>query len=98
MRTIDKRATVCFALLSALLLAAGSAEAHLCDNVFRQADKLIINPETQNIIVKDSCKFKIFLQNNMDRGIAQIRMAANSRAFDISITPEQMNIPYPHIP
>ncbi|HOL49725.1 MAG TPA: hypothetical protein PK165_02405 [bacterium] len=66
---------------------------HLCDNVFRQADKLIVKPETYNIVVKDKTTFKIFLQNNMDRGIAEIRLLAESPAFDFQIYPEKMMIP-----
>ncbi|MGC9065805.1 MAG: hypothetical protein ACP5JO_04170 [Candidatus Ratteibacteria bacterium] len=66
---------------------------HLCDNVFRQADKLIVKPETYNIVVKDKATFKIFLQNNMDRGIAEIRLLAESPAFDFQIYPEKMSIP-----
>lgn len=79
------------ALLSAGLLTV--AEGHLCDNVYRQPDKLIVKPELMNIIVKDSIAFKVFLQNNMDRGIEQIRLGGQSPAFDVSVTPEQMQLP-----
>jgi len=65
----------------------------LCDNVFRQADKLIVKPEMTNIVVKDATTFKIFLQNNMDRGIAEISLIAENPAFDFSITPAKMSIP-----
>lgn len=68
-------------------------EAHLCDNVFRQADKLIVKPEIYNIVVKDRAAFKIFLQNNMDRGIAEISLIAESPAFDFQIYPQKMSIP-----
>jgi len=70
-----------------------SLQAHLCDNVFRQADKLIVKPETYNIVVKDKATFKIFLQNNMDRGIAEIKLLAESPAFDFQVYPEKMSIP-----
>lgn len=67
--------------------------AHLCDNVFRQADSLIVKPETYSLVVKDSTTFKIFLQNNMDRGIAEISLVPESPAFDFSVTPSKMSIP-----
>ncbi|MCM8768253.1 MAG: hypothetical protein NC911_00995 [Candidatus Omnitrophica bacterium] len=67
--------------------------AHLCDNVFRQADKLIVKPETYNLSVRDSATFKIFLQNNMDRGIAEISLQAESPAFSFTISPNRMSIP-----
>jgi hypothetical protein len=53
-----------------VFLFASFSYAHLCDNVFRQADKLIVKPENYNLLVKDKTTFKIFLQNNMDRAIA----------------------------
>ena len=79
------------AIASALL--AGQVQAHLCDNVFRQADKLIVKPEMYNIVVKDKATFKIFLQNNMDRGIADIRLIPDSPSFEFSVNPKQMSIP-----
>ena len=57
----------------------------MSDNVFRQADKLIVKPETYNLVVKDKTTFKIFLQNNMDRGIADISLIAESPVFDFTI-------------
>ena len=79
-----------FRVASAALLAAFCLPAHalLSDNVFRQADKLIVKPETYNLVVKDKTTFKIFLQNNMDRGIADISLIAESPVFDFTIKPE----------
>jgi len=68
-------------------------DAHLCDNVFRQADKLIIKPENYNLVVRDRLTFKIYLQNNMDRGIAEISLLAESPNFNFTITPGRMSIP-----
>lgn len=70
-----------------------AAMGHLCDNVFRQPDKLVVKPEITNIIVKESIAFKVYLQNNMDRGIQQIRLGGRSRAFDVKVSPEQMSLP-----
>ena len=76
-----------------LFLWTAVSHGHLCDNVFRQADKLIVKPETYNIVVKDQTTFKIFLQNNMDRGIAEISLIAESPAFNFTVTPAKMSIP-----
>jgi hypothetical protein len=78
------------------VLIAAAAYGHLCDNVFRQADRLIVKPETYNIVVRDRTTFKIYLQNNMDRGIAEISLRAASPAFDFIITPSRMSIPKDH--
>ncbi len=77
------------ALLVALCL---SANADSRDTVFLQADRLIVKPETYNLVVKGKTTFKIFLQNKMDSGIADISLVAESPAFDFSITPKQMAI------
>ncbi len=79
------------AMLCGMLLPV--AEAHLCDNVFRQPEKLIVKPEITNIIVKESIAFKVYLQNNMDRGISQIRLGGRSPAFIVVVSPEQMVLP-----
>lgn len=77
----------------AIVLLAGQVMAQLCDNVFRQADKLIVKPETYNIVMKDKATFKIFLQNNMDQDIADISLIPDSLAFDFNVSPKQMAIP-----
>jgi hypothetical protein len=74
-------------------VSAFSAHPHLCDNVFRQADSLIVKPETYTLVVKESTTFKVFLQNNMDRGIAEISLIPESSSFDFSVTPQKMSIP-----
>jgi len=81
-------------VLSIFLIAVFSySYAHLCDNVFRQADKLIVKPESYNMVVKDKTEFKVFLQNNMDESIAEISLIAESPAFDFQIAPKRMSIP-----
>ncbi|HOL66309.1 MAG TPA: hypothetical protein PKX93_02495 [bacterium] len=75
------------------LFLGAKSYGHLCDNVFRQADKLIVKPETYNLSVKDRTTFKVFLQNNMDRGIAEISLLAESQAFDFVIEPRRMSVP-----
>jgi hypothetical protein len=89
MATFCKRTLV----LAAALGMASACHAHLCDNVFRQADKLIVKPENYNLVVKDQTSFKIFLQNNMDRGIAEISLEALSESFDFEIKPKVMSVP-----
>jgi hypothetical protein len=91
--TMNRICFVTAAFLAAALLAPVLASAHLCDNVYRQADKVIFKPEFTNLIVKDKAEFKIFIQNNMDRGVQTAGMEAESDAFDVTITPREMEIP-----
>ncbi|HOK56118.1 MAG TPA: sugar-binding protein [bacterium] len=88
-----KRKIEFFKIFFILILSSSFLYAHLCDNVFRQADSLIVKPETYSLVVKDKTTFKIFLQNNMDRGIAEISLIPESSAFDFEVTPKKMSIP-----
>ena len=82
-----KRLIVVCAVLAVLLTASG-AFGHLCDNVWRQADKLVIKPEVTSLVIKDKATFKIYMQSNMDRAIAKnVRLIGNSKAFDIEVEP-----------
>ena len=82
------------ALVLVVCLASGVAllplaHAHLCDDVWRQVDKLILKPEVTTLVVKDQVTFKVFMQHNMDRGFAtNMRLIGESPAFDVTVTPE----------
>lgn len=76
-----------------LFVSAVTVYPHLCDNVFRQADSLIVKPETYSLVVKDTTTFKIFLQNNMDRQIAEISLIPESPAFNFTVSPAKMPVP-----
>lgn len=77
-------------ILFVVAVSARTAHAHLCDNVWRQADKLVFKPEVTQLVVKDKASFKIHVQSNMDRGIAKnMRLVGKSEAFDVSVEPER---------
>lgn len=82
-----------FALVVVVALLPALPQAHLCDNVYRQADKVIIKPEFTNLIIRDAATFKVFIQNNMDRGVAEAGLDAESEAFDITVEPNAMELP-----
>ena len=69
------------------------AWGHLCDDIWRQKDKLIVKPEFQDLVIKDKAQFKIFLKNSMDRAIAEISLEGKSKVFDIEISPSKMQVP-----
>lgn len=77
----------CLVVVSVLVPVA---QAHLCDDVWRQLDKLILKPEVTTLIVKDEVTFKVFMQHNMDRAFGTtMRLIGESSAFDITVTPEE---------
>ncbi len=84
-----KRSVVLSVVVLVVLLAAGRASGHLCDNVWRQANKLIIKPEVTSLVIKDKATFKVYLQSNMDANpIAKnVRLVGTSEAFDIRVEP-----------
>lgn len=87
---------LCFFLV---VLVASNADAHICDNIWRQADKLIIKPEVTDLVVKDKASFNIYLQSNMDRDIAKnLRLVGRSKAFDVQVEPQQGHRIFPGKP
>jgi len=86
------RASVWVALLGLVALLAGLAPlayAHLCDDVWKQLDKIILKPEVTSLVVKDQATFKVLMQSNMDRAMATaLRLVGESPAFDVTVTPE----------
>ncbi len=77
----------CLVVVSVLVSVA---QAHLCDDVWRQLDKLILKPEVTTLIVKDEITFKVFMQHNMDRTFdTTIRLLGESPAFHVTVAPEK---------
>ncbi|MFC1498819.1 hypothetical protein ACFLS1_10180 [Verrucomicrobiota bacterium] len=74
--------------LATVLFFMSKADAHICDNVWRQSDKLIVKPEITGLVVKDKASFKVYMQSNMDRGIKDnVRLVGRSEAFDVKVSP-----------
>ena len=53
-------------LLAALALcwASLSAWGHLCNNIYRTPDRVIVKPEKQITTVDQNDRFRVFVQNN----------------------------------
>ena len=71
------------------VLAAG-ARAHVCDDVWRDVDKLVLKPEVTNLVVRDRTSFKVYMQNNMKRTLVPtMRLIGTSPAFHVTVTPKR---------
>jgi hypothetical protein len=67
-----------------------AAQAHLCDDVWRQMDKLILKPDVTNLVAKpgEKTEFNVLMQHNMDRPIAcAVRLIGDSPGFDVAVEP-----------
>ncbi len=71
-----------------ILFVSGDAAGHICDNIFREANKIIIKAEVSNLVIDKEASFKVFMQSNMRRSIASnVTLVGKSKAFDIEIKP-----------
>jgi hypothetical protein len=76
-----------------VLLASLSASAHLCNNIYRTPDRLIVKPEKQVAEVDKSDQFRIFVQNNYQSYIENVRLVAKIEGGDgvtAEITPDSV--------
>ena len=87
-RYVARVAVTAAALL--LALSAVPARAHLCDDVWRQHDQLIIKPDTTDLVVKDKAEFNLNMVNKMDRDIScRVKILGESPGFNVTVAPAE---------
>jgi len=78
----------CISLLIAFF--PSPASCHICDNIFRQADKLVIKAEVSNLVLEKEASFKVYMQSNMKGSIwGTVRLTGKSQAFNIDVYPAE---------
>jgi len=81
-------------LVSVLLLAllCGAAGAHLCNNIYRTPDRLVVKPEKNIATLDKSDSFRIFVKNNYPTVLDNVRLTAkvDTDAVTVSVTPESI--------
>ena len=79
-------------VLVVLLLAIGAADAHLCNNIYRTPDRLVVKPEKDLTRIDKSDSFRIFVKNNYPTFLDNVRLTAqsDSDALTVSISPESI--------
>ena len=72
------------------VFGAGSAFGHLCNNIYRTPDRLIVKPERDVIMVDSADDFRIFVQNNYPEAITDVRLIATTDApgITVQVTPQ----------
>jgi hypothetical protein len=75
------------------VFAATTAFGHLCNNIYRTPDRLIVKPERDVIAVDKSDDFRIFVQNNYPEAITDVRLTATTDApgITVQVTPQVMS-------
>lgn len=65
------------------------AWAHLCNNIYRTPDRIIVKPEKQVTTIERSDQFRVFVQNNYPTYLRNLRLTAraDSPAVSVAVTP-----------
>jgi len=87
-------------VLSAMFLGASVAQAHLCNDVFAQAqDNLAVKVDIRDgqLRIGKSASFRVYLLNTMDRDIVDIRLEVLSDQFKTTVTPAPDWQRYPYL-
>lgn len=75
--------------IAILVLSATAALSHLCNNVYRTPDRLVVKPEKTVISMDKEEEFRVFVKNNYPRELRNVRLTvkANDEALNTSISP-----------
>ena len=85
-----RKGTTALSCLMSVCLLATAARAHVCDDVWRDVDKLVLKPDVTNLVVRDRASFKVYMQNNMNSTLVPtMRLVGTSPAFYVTVTPQQ---------
>jgi HEAT repeat protein len=86
------RAAVVVPAAVALSLATTWAFGHLCNNIYRTPDRVVVKPEKPSATVVGSEEFRVFVQNNYPTYLDNLRLAAklNSEGTAVTVTPDSV--------
>ena len=81
-------------ILIAALVCASVAFAHLCNNVYRTPDRLVVKPEKPVTMVTQSEQVRIFVANNFPVAINNVSLSVRSDDVTVqaSVTPESLDV------
>ena len=76
------------------LVCVSVAFAHLCNNVYRTPDRLIVKPERPVSMVTQSEQVRVFVVNNFPVAINDVALSVKSDdvAVEASVTPESLDV------
>jgi hypothetical protein len=73
------------------------AYAHLCNNVYRSPDRLIVKPEKSVTSVEKSEEVRVFVKNTFPKPVHAVALTARSddEAVQVTVTPESVDTMMP---
>jgi hypothetical protein len=82
-------------LLTVLALALGvaTASAHLCNNIYRTPDRIVVKPEKDVTSIVKADQFRVFVKNNYPTVLNNVRLTAKSPDNALATTVEPAAIP-----
>jgi hypothetical protein len=78
----------------AVLSVNAAALAHLCNNIYRTPDRVVVKPEKPVAAVDRSDEFRVFVQNNYPTYLHNVRLAAkvDGEGVTVGVTPEAVEV------
>lgn len=85
------RATVLVVLIA---LAVSTAQAHLCNNIYRTPDRIIVKPEKDTATLETNDSLRIFVRNNYPTRLRNVSLQARVDApgINVTVTPEKIGV------
>lgn len=82
------------ALPLALFMLAGTSLAHLCNNIFRVPDRIIVKPEKPLLSIEKVSELRVFVQNNYPAFLHDIKLSAHpdTPGLATTVTPESVPV------
>jgi len=78
----------------AVLSVSTVALAHLCNNIYRTPDRVVVKPEKQVAKVEGSDEFRVFVQNNYPTLLHNVRLAGkvDGEGVTVGLEPEAVEV------
>ena len=75
------------------LVAAVPAFGHLCNNIYRTPDRVIVKPEKPVVSLERSEELRVFVQNNYPAYLHNVRLSARADGDDVTVTVTPESVP-----
>ena len=76
-----------------IALSAPTLFAHLCNNIYRTPDRVIVKPEKPVVALERSEELRVFVQNNYPAYLHNVRLSARADGDDVTVTVTPESVP-----
>ncbi|HQJ52590.1 MAG TPA: HEAT repeat domain-containing protein [Anaerolineae bacterium] len=74
-------------------LALTAAQAHLCNNIYRTPDRVIVKPEKDAAVFENGDQFRVFVLNNYPTMLRNVRLLGQASVAGVNVGIEPQAIP-----